>query len=112
MTEWLEEEMEKRRPRIETIEIIGKAKIIRAFSRTKERQIVGGKVTEGNMMLGGTVKIMRREFEIGRGKIVNLEKGKVKTSSVEEGAEFGMMVESKIEIVSGDVIEMFSIAQK
>src|SRR3989339_736975 len=112
MTEWLEEEMEKRRPRVETVETTGRAKIIRAFSRTKERQIIGGKVIEGQMLLNGTVKIMRREFEIGRGKIVNLEKSKVKTSTVEEGLEFGMMLESKIEVASGDVIELFSIAQK
>lgn len=112
MTEWLEVEMEKRRPRIETMETIGKAKIIRAFSRTKERQIVGGKVVEGRMLLNGTVKIIRREFEIGRGKIVNLEKNKIKTKEIEEGSEFGMMVESKIEIVQGDGLEMFSIAQK
>ncbi|MEI7709128.1 MAG: translation initiation factor IF-2 [bacterium] len=112
MTEWLEEEMEKRRPRVETVETTGRAKIIRAFSRTKERQIIGGKVIEGQMLLNGNVKIMRRDFEIGRGKIVNLEKGKVKTSIVEEGLEFGMMIESKIEVASGDVIELFSIAQK
>ncbi len=112
MTEWLEEEMEKRRPRVETIETTGRAKIIRAFSRTKERQIIGGKVISGQMLLNGTVKIMRREFEIGRGKIVNLEKNKVKTSAVEEGSEFGMMLESKIEVAAGDVIELFSIAQK
>ncbi len=112
MTEWLEIELETRRPRVETVETTGRAKIIRAFSRTKERQIVGGKVTEGRLVLNGTVKIMRRDFEIGRGKIVNLEKGKVKTSAVEEGSEFGMMVESKIEIASGDVIELFSIEQK
>ncbi len=112
MTEWLEEEMEKRRPRVETVETTGRAKIIRAFSRTKERQIIGGKVIEGRMLLNGTVKIMRREFEIGRGKIVNLEKNKVKTSIVEEGFEFGMMIESKIEVASGDIIELFSIAQK
>ncbi|MEK7128682.1 MAG: translation initiation factor IF-2 [Patescibacteria group bacterium] len=85
MTEWLAEEMEKRRPRIEITETTGRAKIIRAFSRTKERQIVGGKVTEGRMLVNGTIKIIRREFEIGRGKIVNLEKGKVKTDEVEEG---------------------------
>ena len=112
MTEWLEEEMEKRRPRIETIETTGRAKIIRAFSRTKERQIIGGKVIEGAMVLNGTVRIMRREFEIGRGKIVNLEKSKVKTGTVEEGQEFGMMIESKIEVAPSDVIELFSIAQK
>ena len=112
MTEWLEEQMEKLRPRIETIETTGRAKIIRAFSRTKERQIVGGKVNEGRLLLNGTVKIIRREFEIGRGKIVNLEKSKVKTNEVAEGSEFGMMVESKIEIVPGDIIELFSVEQK
>ena len=112
MTEWLEEQMENRRPRIKTIETTGRAKIIRAFSRTKERQIIGGKVIEGAIVLNGTVKIMRREFEIGHGKIINLEKGKVKTSAVEEGSEFGMMIESKIEIAPGDIIELFSIAQK
>lgn len=112
MTEWLTEEMEKKRPRIETIETTGRAKILRAFSRTKERQIVGGKVLSGKIVLGGTVKIMRREFEIGRGKIINLEKSKVKTSMVEEGTEFGMMVESKIEIAEGDIVELFSIEQK
>lgn len=112
MTEWLSVEMERLRPRIETMHTTGRAKILRAFSRTKERQIVGGKVIEGQLVLGGNVRIMRREFEIGRGKIVNLEKGKVKTGIVEEGAEFGMMIESKIEIVEGDVVESFSMIQK
>ena len=55
---------------------------------------------------------MRREFEIGRAKIINLEKNKVKTSEVGEGTEFGMMIESKIEVVTGDILESFSITQK
>jgi translation initiation factor IF-2 len=94
------------------VETTGRAKIIRAFSRTKERQIIGGKVIEGQINLNSVVKIIRREFEIGRGKIVNLEKNKTKTNSVEEDTEFGMMLESKIEIVAGDIIESFSITQK
>jgi translation initiation factor IF-2 len=112
MTEWLETEMEKRRPKVETVETTGRAKIIRAFSRTKERQIVGGKVIEGKIHLNSVVRMMRRDFEIGRGKIVNLEKNKTKTSEVEEGTEFGMMIESKTEIVAGDIIESFSVVQK
>jgi translation initiation factor IF-2 len=111
MTEWLETEMETRRPKIEATEVTGRAKILKTFSRTKERQIVGGKVETGRIVLDRAVKIMRREFEIGRGKIVNLEKGKTKVGAVEEGAEFGMMIESKIEIVAGDIIELFSITQ-
>ncbi len=112
MTEWLEAEMEKRRPKIETIETTGSAKILKVFSRTKERQIVGGRVLKGRIVLDKIVKIMRREFEIGRGRIVNLEKAKTKVKEVEEGTEFGMMVESKIEIAEGDIIESFNITQK
>jgi len=112
MTEWLETEMEKRRPKVETIETTGSAKVLKVFSRTKERQIVGGKVLKGRMVLDKVVKILRRDFEIGRGKIVNLEKAKTKVKEVEEGTEFGMMLESKIEIVEGDIIESFNITQK
>ncbi len=112
MTEWLAEQMEIRRPRVESVETTGKAKILKTFIRTKEKQVIGGKVVEGVINLDGTVKIMRRDFEIGKAKIINLEKSKVKTSSVEEGAEFGMMIESKIEVVAGDVIEAFTTVQK
>lgn len=112
MTEWMEEQMEEKRPKIETVEVTGRAKIVRAFSRTKERQIIGGKVSEGQINLNSTVRIMRREFEIGRGKIINLEKNKMKASMVDEGSEFGMMIESKIEMVAGDILESFSIIQK
>jgi translation initiation factor IF-2 len=112
MTEWLETEMEKRRPKVEIVETTGRAKVLKVFSRTKERQIVGAKTLKGRMLLDKIVKIMRREFEIGRGKIVNLEKSKTKVKEVEEGVEFGMMIESKIEIVEGDIIESFSVTQK
>lgn len=111
MTEWLEVEMETRRPKIETVETTGRAKIIKTFSRTKERQIVGGKVVEGSIALNSVVKVVRREFEVGKGRIVNLEKGKVKTGTALEGDEFGMMLESKVEIAPGDVLESFSITQ-
>lgn len=112
LAEWLEAEMENRKPKIETLEVTGRAKIIKSFSRTKERQILGGRVEVGKITLDSIVKIMRREFEIGRGKIVNLEKGKQKCREVEEGAEFGMMLESKIEVVAGDVTESFSMVKK
>lgn len=112
MTEWLKEEMEKRKPKTDKVETTGRAKIIKTFSRTKERQIMGGKVTEGAIALGNIVKIVRRDFEIGRGKIVNLEKNKVKVSSVEEGSEFGMMIESKMEVAAGDIIESFTTSNE
>jgi len=112
LTEWLKEELENRRLKVETTEITGKIKILKAFSRTRERQILGGRVLEGKINLGSNVKILRRDFEIGNGRIVNLEKNKTKTSTVEEGIEFGLMIESKTEIAPGDIAESFIITKK
>ncbi|MBP9851394.1 MAG: translation initiation factor IF-2 [Candidatus Pacebacteria bacterium] len=112
LSEWLEKEMEARRPRVETEETVGRAKILKAFSKTKEKQVLGAKVVEGKISLSSMVKIIRRENAIGQGKIVNLEKNKMKVGSVEEGTEFGMMLESKLDIVPGDVIETFAIVKR
>jgi len=112
MTEYLKEELEKKRLKVETIEVTGKAKILKTFSRTKERQIMGGRVLEGKITLSGIVRILRRDFEIGNGKIVNLEKNKSKTGEVDEGSEFGTMIETKTEVAPGDIIEAFSVTQK
>ncbi|HEU0085435.1 MAG TPA: translation initiation factor IF-2 [Candidatus Paceibacterota bacterium] len=112
LTEWLEKEMENRRPKIETSEVTGKAKILKVFSKNRDKQIAGGKVVEGRLSMDGEARIMRRDFEIGKGKITNLEKNKTKVREVEEGAEFGMMMESSVEIAPGDVIESINVTQR
>jgi len=112
LSEWLSEELEKRRPRVEVDEKKGLAKIIRAFSSTKNSQIVGGKVTEGVIALGDNVRILRRDFEIGRGKVVELQQQKLKTKQVAEGYEFGTKIDSKSEIAPGDVIEAYETIKK
>ncbi|MFA5933934.1 MAG: translation initiation factor IF-2 [Candidatus Paceibacterota bacterium] len=112
LTDFLKEEMEKRRPRTETAEVTGKAKIIKIFSSTKDKYVIGGRVTEGRIVDGSTVRIMRRDFEIGKAKIIELQQGKIKTREVLEENEFGMMIESKLEIAPGDVIEAFIMVTK
>lgn len=111
LTEYLAEELETRRPRIETFESTGKAKLIKVFSRTRERTVAGGKVTEGKISVGSTVRILRRDFEIGRGKIIGLEQSKIKAKDIEEGNEFGVLVETRAEIFGGDQIESFIITR-
>lgn len=112
ITEWLEEEVEKQRPRVTMEETTGSAKIIRCFSKTKDKQVVGGKVTTGSILSNSNLKIMRRDFEIGRGKIVELQQSKTKTKEVGEGLEFGVSIETKTEIAPGDVLEAFILSTK
>lgn len=93
-------------------EVSGVAKILAVFSKSKDKQIIGGKVQQGSILLGSEVKILRRDVEIGRGKVKELQQQKAKTEEVTEGFEFGTLVESKMEIAIGDKIQGFRTVEK
>jgi translation initiation factor IF-2 len=112
LIDWLTLLIEERRPRQEVVEVTGALKVLKTFGSTKDKQVVGGKVTAGRVTLGGTVRIIRRDFEIGRGKIVELQLNKIKAKEVQEGNECGMLVETKMDISSGDVLEAYMITIK
>lgn len=104
ISDWLKEEIERRKAEIPREEIIGTAKILKTFSRQKNKQVIGGKVVSGKLLEGKTFKIKRRDTEIGEGKITNLQQGKKEVKEVETGLEFGAMTENKIEISKDDEI--------
>jgi translation initiation factor IF-2 len=112
MTEWLEEEAKGRAPKIQVEEQRGIAKILKIFSVNKDKQVLGARVEGGAVSMNDEVKIIRRESDIGRGRVRELQQAKSKVGSVEEGKEFGTMIESKIEIAPGDKIEAFHIITK
>jgi len=94
ITEWLEAEVAKRAPKKIVEEVTGEAKVIRIFSQTKNKQVLGAKVREGVFNLKSKVNIVRRGNKIGTGEIVELQQQKAKTDSVQEGNEFGAMIAS------------------
>ena len=97
----------------ETKEVItGMAKILRNFSKTKDKQVIGARVQSGEIHNNKIVKIIRREVEIGEGKIKEIQSQKIKTDSVKEGDEFGMMLESKMDVVPGDILQEISKIQQ
>jgi len=112
LSEWLEEESKKREPKITVEEIAGTAKIIRFFSKTKDRQIVGAKVVSGEIHTGHKIKIIRNSVEIESGIIRGLEQAKQKTDSVREGFEFGTMIEAKLDLAPGDIIQDIVMVEK
>jgi len=111
LSEHLEKLMLDKRPKMKEEQVSGRAKILRCFSKTKDKQIVGGRVEEGTIEVGEEVRIMRRDVEIGHGRIRHIEQSKVEVKEVREGLEFGSMIESKIEIIAGDKIEAFKIVE-
>jgi translation initiation factor IF-2 len=112
LTEWLNEEVKKRRPKIKDDEVRGKAKILKIFSKTKNKQVLGGEVKEGMIGLNDKVKILRRDEQIGEGVIVELQVAKTSAKEVREGTQFGAKIQSSVEIAERDKIEAFVTVEK
>ena len=106
LSEWLKEEIEKRKSLIFREEVTGAAKILKTFSITRNKQVVGGQVLDGKIVLNANVKIKRNSFPVGEGKITNLQHNKIEVSEVNKGDMFGVIIESKIEVIKGDEIEI------
>ena len=112
LSEWLAKVVAERAPKTKVEESTGLAKVLKLFSSMKDKRVLGGRVEKGQILVGAEVKIMRRDFEIGRGKVRELQKFKNRVSEIPEGQEFGAMIESKIDIAPGDKLESFKIVEK
>lgn len=106
LSEWLEDALKARTPQKEEERVTGRAKILKHFSTQKNAHVLGGRLEEGTLGLGQHVRILRRDLELGRGVLKNLQQQKSNVKNISEG-EFGMQLDSKTEIAPGDFIEAF-----
>ncbi len=107
--EWFEAEIKKRTPEKIEEEILGSAELIKVFSKDKNRQIIGGKVLKGKIISGKYVKISRRGTQIAKSRILELQHNRIKIGEIEEGKEFGALIDVKNELAKGDLIEIYDI---
>lgn len=108
LSEWLNNALKNRTPQKEEAVVTGKAKILKEFSIQKHTHVLGGRAEEGELKAGQNVRIMRRDIEIGKGTLKNLQQAKSDVQHVSEG-EFGMQLETRAEIAPGDYIEAFDL---
>ncbi len=112
LTDWLDTEITKHQPKVTTEESLGRARILRLFNNVRGKQIIGGVVLTGSLATGKAIRIIRRDSEIGRGKVFELESQRLKTKLVEKDKQFGAMVETKTTLAEGDTLEQFDLVEK
>ncbi|MBP6881168.1 MAG: translation initiation factor IF-2 [Candidatus Pacebacteria bacterium] len=108
LSQWLETALKNRTPKKEEEVMTGAVKILKHFSVQKNIHVLGGRVEEGVIKMNQRVKIMRRDIELGKGTIKNLQQMKSDVQQVNEG-EFGMQLETKSDIAPGDYLKPFDI---
>ncbi len=99
-------------PRTERIDL-GKAKVLAIFLNDKKKQIIGCKITKGELRKGSNLEIARinpetkEEEIIGKGTISNLKKGEKNVEKVFDGEECGILYGGDVKVEEGDILFSF-----
>ena len=87
---------------------VGKLRTILVFWAEKNRQIVGGKITEGEFKKGLKLEIFRDDRKVGTGKIINLQREKKDIDLLRKGDEAGILFEGNVKIEKGDILQAYT----
>ncbi len=107
LKERVEALLTERTPKVAVDTILGEAKLLKVFSATSTKKVVGAKHVSGALALNALVKILRQGEEIGRGKIVNLQQARADVAEIRVEGDFGMQIETKADLAGGDVVLTF-----
>jgi len=86
---------------------VGKLRTILVFWGEKNRQIVGGKITEGEFKKGLKLDIFRDDKKVGAGRIINLQRDKKDIDKLRKGDEAGILFEGNVKIEKGDILQAY-----
>jgi len=92
--------------------ILGRIKILKVFKTGKKDMIIGGKVTKGKIQPNHLVRILRKRKKIAEGEIDSLQQEKKTVSESKEGSECGVHYKGEPVVKEGDIVEVFSRAEK
>lgn len=107
LIEYISGEMEKLIvPKFQRVEI-GRVKVLKIFRTENKSQIIGGKVLDGIAKNKVNVEILRDKILVTRGKITQLQSGKMDVPSVDQDQECGLQYEGKPVIQEGDIVQFF-----
>lgn len=111
LKERVEELVQQRAPRITVEEVLGEAKVLKAFNTTGAKQVLGARWNSGVLSVGDTVKIDRRGLLVGTAKLTNLQQARADVSHIKDEGEFGLQIEGKYEAAGGDTLIAFHLKE-
>ena len=91
---------------------LGRLKTLVVFWREKNRQIVGGKIIDGEFKKGLKLNILRDDQKVGTGKIINLQRDKKDAEKLKKGDEAGILFEGNVKIEAKDILVAYTEERK
>ncbi len=91
---------------------LGKIKALVIFQTRKTRQIIGGKIIDGEAKKGVKAEVFRKKEKVGEGKVISLQKNKKTMEKLKKGEECGILYEGNIKVQKEDVLHLYFKEEK
>ncbi len=111
LSEKIRELFEARVPIIATEKELGRAMVLKAFSSGVKKQVLGARLISGVFTLRDRVKIIRKDAEIGRGSIGNLQQARADVKEIKTEGDFGVEIEARENAAYGDELVAFVVTE-
>lgn len=103
--------LKARAPHVKEEKELGRGKVLKTFSSSARKQVLGVRLESGSFSVGMLIKILRRDAEITRGKILNLQQARADVKEIKTDGEFGTEIEAKEEVAPGDHLIAFVVTE-
>lgn len=98
-------------PVVATEKELGRILVLKAFSSSAKKQVLGARYVSGIVTVGDRVRILRHDVEIARGKVLNLQQARADVKEVKVEGDFGIEIEARENATYGDEIIAFSVTE-
>ena len=88
---------------------LGRALVLKAFSASGKKQVLGARHVSGTLSLKDRVRLVRKGVELGRGSISNLQQARVDVKEIKTEGDFGTEIELREPVTYGDELIAFTI---
>lgn len=111
LAEKVREELVARAPRVEAEIELGRALVLKSFSTSAKKQVLGVRYVSGTLARGSRIKLLHKDTEVARGKILNLQQARADVSEIKVEGDFGIELELREKASYGDQIIAFAAAE-
>lgn len=94
---------------VDTEEELGRASVLKTFSSSAKKQVLGARYVSGTLSVGSRIKLLREGEEVGQGKIKNLQQARADVKEIKTEGDFGTEIEMREPAVYGDELVAFLI---
>ncbi len=111
LSEKIKELLIKKVPVVASEKELGRALVLKAFSTSGKKHVLGARHISGTLTVGDRVKLMRKGEEIARGNFSNLQQARADVKEIKTEGDFGTEVEIKIDAIYGDELIAFVVSE-